>query len=111
METVDRVQIKHKSQRALASCIPGNLEPGIGDPTPAVTSQGSGAKKTNKKVVRPGPRRVAAARVSRGERDRTDYSCLAYRIHSSSPTKRPTPGLDLPVLRSSPWATIYSRPF
>lgn len=67
MEAVDRVQIKHKSQRALASCIPGNLEPGIGDPTPAVTSQGSGAQKTNKKVVRPGSGRLAA-RVSRGER-------------------------------------------
>lgn len=77
-------------------------------PHPCVTSQGSGAKKTNKKVVRPGPRRLAAARVVRGERDRTDYSCLAYRIHSSSPTKRPTPGLGLPVLRSSPWAAILS---
>ena len=41
-EAVDRVQIKPKSQRAPASCIPSNQEPGIGDPTPAVTSQGSG---------------------------------------------------------------------
>lgn len=46
--TVARVQIKHESQRALSSWIAGNQEPGIGDPTPAVTSQGSGVE-TNKK--------------------------------------------------------------
>lgn len=58
--------MKHKSQRALASCISGNLEPGIGDPTPAVTSQGSGVKMNKKVVHRPGPG-LLASRVSRGE--------------------------------------------
>lgn len=47
-ETVNRVRIKHESQRALASWIPGNQEPGIGDPTPAVTSQGSGVETTKR---------------------------------------------------------------
>lgn len=45
-EAVDRVQIKPKSQRAPASCIPSNQEPGIGAPTPAVTSQGVGWRPT-----------------------------------------------------------------
>lgn len=58
--------MKRQSQRALARCISGNLEPRIGDPTPAVTSQGSGVETDKKVVRRPGPAPLAS-RVSRGE--------------------------------------------
>lgn len=66
-ETVDRVQIKHESQRTLASWIPGNQEPGIGDPTPAVTSQGSRVETNKKGSPRPGLGLLAAQSVKSRE--------------------------------------------
>lgn len=67
-EMIERVQIKHESQRAPASCIPGNQEPRTGDPTPVVTSQGNGVETNKKGVPHPGPG-LLAVRVSRAGRE------------------------------------------
>lgn len=101
------MQIKHESQRALGSCIPGNQEPGIGDPTPAVTSQGSGVETNKKGVLRPGLGLLAAQSVKSKESLGTGLEVPALKEqapHFLSPSKLPPPGFDLCllVLRTSP---------
>lgn len=101
-EAVDRVQIKPKSQRAPASCIPSNQEPGIGDPTPAVTSQGSGVETNKKGVPHPGLGLLAAQRVESRERLSPELGLPDLKEQAPQAPSKPLP------LPASIWMTPRS---